>query len=362
MADSMSRRRSIWLHSTLRPAFRDDDVKCLDEAAKLGSMRAAAEHLNVEPSSISRRIAKLEGDVGLPLVEKGRHKIQLTEAGQLVCEYYRTRLSERQELLNSLDDFRSHRKGAVTVAGGEGFVMDILTPALAAFTETHPDVFIAMHTSLSVREVMGMVIEDQAHFGLVFDPEDDPRIRRRMSIEQPLKAIVPWSNPLSRRKSVCLRDLQGHRLCLSQSVRLNELFFNAQKHEGVQLKCTLASSSIALLREYVARGTGITIMSDISFTRELLEKRVVSVPIENPILKASSAAIITRARRQLPPTALALLRTVESHMAQWQKLFAYGKTPAGKERGTLKDVDNRGAVRSIVKGMPTPPSFNEKDH
>jgi hypothetical protein len=83
---------------------------------------------------------------------------------------------------------------------------------------------------------------------------------------------------------------------------------------------------------------------------------VVSVPIENPILKASSAAIITRARRQLPPTALALLRTVESHMTQWQKLFMYvkppGKTAAGKERGTLKDVDGRGTARSITKGMP----------
>ena len=344
MSKSPSRRRSTWLQATLRTEFRDDDVRCLDEAVKLGSMRAAAEHLEVEPSSVSRRIAKLEDDVGMPLIEKGRHKIQLTEAGQLLCEYFRRRLSERQDLLNSLDDFRSQRKGAVTVAGGEGFVMDILAPALAAFSKTHPDVFIAMHTSLSVREVMGMVIEDQAHFGLVFDPEDDPRIRRRMSIEQPLKAIVHCSSPIARRKSVCLRDLQDYPLCLSQSVRLNEIFFEAQKHEGVQLKCTLASSSIALLREYVAMGAGITIMSDISFTRELLDKRVVSVPIENPILTASSAAIITRARRQLSPGALALVRLVESHMSRWQKLFSGGRGSAGRSR----EIDRQNTSRDLA--------------
>ena len=64
-------------------------LRYLYEAARLGTMRAASEELNVATSSISRQIAALEKDLGMRLIEGGRRKIKLTEAGDAAFAYYR---------------------------------------------------------------------------------------------------------------------------------------------------------------------------------------------------------------------------------------------------------------------------------
>ena len=63
-------------------ALTDAKLRYLAETASLGSMRAASEKLDVAVSSISRQIAQLEADIGLPLIERGRRSIKLTEAGE----------------------------------------------------------------------------------------------------------------------------------------------------------------------------------------------------------------------------------------------------------------------------------------
>jgi DNA-binding transcriptional LysR family regulator len=82
-------------------------------------MRAASDYLNMAPSSISRQIAGLEKELGIDLVEKSRHTVQLTSAGQLVLQYYRDRLSQRETLISGIDDIRGRRKGHIVIAVGQ---------------------------------------------------------------------------------------------------------------------------------------------------------------------------------------------------------------------------------------------------
>ncbi|MBW8077744.1 MAG: LysR family transcriptional regulator, partial [Gallionella sp.] len=61
----------------------DAKLRYLAEAAALGSMHAASEKLDVAVSSISRQIAQLESELGLPLIERGRRALKLTQAGEM---------------------------------------------------------------------------------------------------------------------------------------------------------------------------------------------------------------------------------------------------------------------------------------
>ena len=100
--------------------FSDERLRYLYEAARLGSMRAASEYLDMAPSSISRQIRGLEKELGVELIERSRHIVQLTAAGQLVLQYYRDRQSQREALAASIDDIRGHRAGHIVVAVGQG--------------------------------------------------------------------------------------------------------------------------------------------------------------------------------------------------------------------------------------------------
>jgi DNA-binding transcriptional LysR family regulator len=58
--------------------MQDLNVRYLYEAARLGSMRAVADQLDVAVSSISRQISQLEAEVGVALIEHGRRTVMLT--------------------------------------------------------------------------------------------------------------------------------------------------------------------------------------------------------------------------------------------------------------------------------------------
>jgi DNA-binding transcriptional LysR family regulator len=86
------------------------NLRYLYEAAKLGSMRAAADSLGVAVSSVSRQISQLEADVGIALIEHGRRNIQLTETGRLLIEHYSDQLRLNEAFEAKLSDIKGHRR------------------------------------------------------------------------------------------------------------------------------------------------------------------------------------------------------------------------------------------------------------
>ncbi|MBQ3263225.1 MAG: LysR family transcriptional regulator, partial [Oscillospiraceae bacterium] len=58
-----------------------DTAKCaaLLKVLELGSLSAAAEALGYTPSGVSRMMAAMEAETGLPLLRRGRHGVEATE-------------------------------------------------------------------------------------------------------------------------------------------------------------------------------------------------------------------------------------------------------------------------------------------
>jgi LysR family glycine cleavage system transcriptional activator len=56
-------------------------IRAFEAAARLGSVRRAAEELHVTPGAITQQIRALEADIGAALVEKRNNALELTEAG-----------------------------------------------------------------------------------------------------------------------------------------------------------------------------------------------------------------------------------------------------------------------------------------
>ena len=94
----------------------DIRLRYLYESARLGTMRAASDKLDVATSSVSRQIGELESELGLKLIEKGRRRIKLTEAGEAACLYYKEKLSQEEAFLSKIEELKSIRTGKITLA------------------------------------------------------------------------------------------------------------------------------------------------------------------------------------------------------------------------------------------------------
>lgn len=301
--------------STGLDTVQDLNLRYLYEAAKLGSMRAAADNMGVAVSSVSRQIAQLEIEVGIALIEHGRRNLKLTEAGQLLIAHYADQLRLNEAFDARLSDLKGLRSGRIQLAIGEGFIGESLGTLLAKFNAKHAGLMINVHMTASSNEVARLVAEDDAHLGLAFQSSDDTRIRVLASVRQPLCAIMKIDHPLAGRPMLKLADLVPYRMSLPESsFRTRQLLQSAESDERVSLLPSMTSNSITLLKVLLRSGDFFTLLPVLAVSEEVSRGQFAAVPIDSTALQDTSVQLISRLGRRLPPAPLRILAELKHYL------------------------------------------------
>ncbi len=124
-----------------------DDLRYILAVRRHGSLAAAAKALALNKSTVSRRLAALEAELGVALMQRGAHGYELTEAGTAA-----TALAERieglfNELVATIGDADRAAKGTVRVTVPAWFAQHVLIPGLADFRAAHPGLDIHLITT-----------------------------------------------------------------------------------------------------------------------------------------------------------------------------------------------------------------------
>jgi DNA-binding transcriptional LysR family regulator len=309
--------------------LQDLNLRYLYEAAKLGSMRAAADQLGVAVSSVSRQISQLEAEVGMVLIEHGRRNVKLTEAGQLLIEYYSEQLTQREAFEGRLADLKGLRTGRIQLAIGEGFLGAPLSRLISRFITKYQGLLVDVRVTASSNEVARLVVEDEVHLGLAFQASDDPRIRVLSSVRQPLCAIMQASHPLARRESLTLAELAAQPMCLPESsFRTRQLLKVAEVTERVSLPPRVTANSLVLLKSLVSSGELLTLLPMLAVSEELERNEFVAVPINSTSLRDTSVHLISRLGRHLTPAPLRLMNALMLYLDAYRaKSEAFALTP-----------------------------------
>ena len=120
-----------------------NSIRYLLEVADRGSFSAAARVLGVPPSLVSRRIARLEEDVGARLFQRTTRSLRLTDAGQMFVTHARAGMqsfSLARELLGGPDGVPNGRVRLSAPAG----MADVVWAVVSDFLMRHPGVRVEM--------------------------------------------------------------------------------------------------------------------------------------------------------------------------------------------------------------------------
>src|SRR3954462_3954951 len=119
-----------------------------------GGFTRAAETLGLPPSSVSRSVSKLQGDLGITLLERTTRKVALTDAGRAYFERARDALAGLEEANALALDAAREVHGLVRLA----LPVDLgakLGSAIAAFCATYPRIRIEIVFASSGAELVG---------------------------------------------------------------------------------------------------------------------------------------------------------------------------------------------------------------
>lgn len=122
-----------------------DDLRAFEAAARLGSVRLAADSLALTHGAVSRRITKLSEEMGFRLFERSGRGLRLTAAGEKLNLTLSRFFGELAETVESLRASQA-QQGTLVLSCEPSVAMRWLIPRLGSFQEKHPD--IAVHLSV----------------------------------------------------------------------------------------------------------------------------------------------------------------------------------------------------------------------
>ena len=137
----------------------------LDEfvaVAECGQFSAAALHLGLSSSQISRQIARLEERLQTRLFYRSTRRVTLTEAGQTFLQHCQRLQDGREEALRAVGDLGSEPKGLLrmtcAVAYGERFIAPLVTDFMLQHPQLRVDIELSNRTLDLLQEGLDLAI------------------------------------------------------------------------------------------------------------------------------------------------------------------------------------------------------------
>lgn len=127
-----------------------DDLKIFLAVAEAPSMRAAAKHLKVSHSKVSRRIESLEASMGIKLFNRLPDGYQLTEAGQELLPVALQTDDSLHAFGRSVSGRDNALEGQVCVTIPDALVISLFMPLFLSFMEENPSIQIKVSDTYEV--------------------------------------------------------------------------------------------------------------------------------------------------------------------------------------------------------------------
>lgn len=230
----------------------------LDEVARAGSFRQAAEKLHIAPSAVIRRIQDLEEELGTPLFERLPRGVRLNAAGELFVAYIRSRSAQLDQVRSEIEDLQGLRRGQLKLVASQALAPAFLPKTIAGFRGHHPLVQVQARIGDHLQAVQALR-DFETDLALVFNLDSEPDIERLGEFEQKLVATMHRDHPLAQKAELKIRDCMDYPLVLpGREIGGRQLLDRFLTRSSVKLRPVVESNSFEFMRGYLYHEQAIT--------------------------------------------------------------------------------------------------------
>jgi len=264
--------------------------RLLEAVARAGSMRKAAEDMNITASALVRRINRFEEEFGTELFERLPGGVRLNPAGELVLHHYRTTQSDLWRVQSQVADLTGERRGRVSIACSQALLPYFLPEQIALYRAEHPGVTFSVNVRdrAQAEQELASYSSDLA---LVFEPVYLVDFQVIEAIPQSVNVVMHAEHPLAGSPELRLREcLDAPHIAPPVKYGVRHLLDFAARRGSRRVTPVVETESFELIRHYV------------------LHERVIGFQIPIGIHGFGDPALVFRpiSERDLPPGNLIL--------------------------------------------------------
>jgi len=246
------------LHDMERSSVDLLDVLAFVRVAETGAFARAAERMGMSKSILSRRVARLEQQLGAKLLTRTASGAQPTLIGEAYYARAANILAELEAAREVVADAVTQIAGPIRLAGPLSFGTEHLAPALAEFAKLHPKVELDISFEDRTVDLVAGGFDLAVRLGNL---EDSALIARRIApLRRVLLAAPSYLDAHGRPEHP--RDLNRHDLLIyANAGRAEQWRFRTGKGwEHVRVRPRLRTDNGEMLRAAAVAGLGICIL------------------------------------------------------------------------------------------------------
>jgi LysR family transcriptional regulator, transcription activator of glutamate synthase operon len=242
-----------------------DALRWFQQVADGTTVTEVGEAEAVTQSGVSRALARLEAEIGTPLLRKSGRTLRMTQAGAVFKHYVDALLHQLDDGIAAVGQLDDPDTGTVTLAFSPSLGTWLVPDLVASFRASHPGVQFAL---TELRDELRSAPLDGGRADLEIgtrrprDPETgDPEIGARLVAVEPLRVALPREHPLAGRPAVALAALAAEPfVALGPGSALRQLGDELCAQAGFAPEVVFEGGDLSTVRGFVAAGLGVAIV------------------------------------------------------------------------------------------------------
>ena len=245
-----------------------------------GNFSRAARSLFMTQPALSRHMQELERELGVRLIDRDRHSVSLTEAGERAYKGFRQILRSYDRLTDDIAGYKAGLTGNLRIGMLYYTIRQDFGDAMERFTAEYPGVRLRRF-SYQPQEVFQALAEERIDVGVLprANHPDAEWLRYQDILSDGLAALVSVDHPLASRDEITLDDLADETaVLLRDDPYSNRCYMEALERVGFAQRNVVYTDNIDTVPMELKRGRYVYLIPQ-SLPLPGFEGELVAVPI-----------------------------------------------------------------------------------
>jgi len=244
-----------------------------------GSLTRAAQTLEISQPAVSKQLSDLEADLGAPLFDRLPRGVRVTQAGEVLQEHAQRILASERAAEAQIAELSGLGRGELSV-GASTTIGSYLIPSLfGAFKRAHPALALSLEIA-NTAVIQAAVLDGRLDLGLTEGFVSSDALDVEVVASDEMVVIAAPGHPLLARTDVTARELTSQAVMMRErGSGTRDVIEAALRRRSIELEPSLSLGSTEALKNAVASGLGLAIVSRLSVQLELAVGRLSEVAV-----------------------------------------------------------------------------------
>ncbi|MEM1147978.1 MAG: LysR family transcriptional regulator [Pseudomonadota bacterium] len=262
------------------------------QAVRDGSIRKAADRLQVASSAVNRQLLQLESELGVELFERLPRGVRPTAAGELLLSHVQEWSQDAEKLRQDIGRLKGGARGTIHIAAAESITTEILPQAMAKLQVTYPGIDFHLISGDNYFVKSALLAKD-ADLVCAFDITGTTRTETVTSIKAPIGIITHPDHTLATRASVSLSDCLDYPIIAPNQNWLNHSILKELIDDpNLPFQIAARVERVGMLRNLVLSNLGIAFLSPIGLRQDIHDRKLAWVPLSKGASKPTTISLL----------------------------------------------------------------------